>query len=233
MKKIVLFFMMMLPLTVMGQKDVTTFLGIPVDGSKSSMIQKLKNKGFAYNQKEDCLTGEFNGSDVEIRVVTNNNKVWRIAVFDVNYLNETDIKIRFNKLCQQFNKNKKYLSSSLGDKDFIIPEDEDIFDQMLFNKKRYEASYFQAPDLSKVDTLSIQQRIKNELLHEYTQEEIDNPSEEQREKMKNFSQFFLAKIAFELVENKLVWFMIREKYGKYYIQLFYDNEYNHSNGEDL
>ena len=46
MKKIVLFLMMMLPMAVMGQKDVTTFLGIPVDGSKSSMIQKLKNKGF-------------------------------------------------------------------------------------------------------------------------------------------------------------------------------------------
>ena len=32
-----------------AQKDVTQFLGIPVDGSKSEMIQKLKAKGYRYN----------------------------------------------------------------------------------------------------------------------------------------------------------------------------------------
>lgn len=29
-----------------AQKDVTKFLGIPVDGTKTAMIQKLKAKGF-------------------------------------------------------------------------------------------------------------------------------------------------------------------------------------------
>ena len=31
--------------TVFAQKEVTKFLGIPVDGFKSEMIQKLKAKG--------------------------------------------------------------------------------------------------------------------------------------------------------------------------------------------
>ena len=30
-----------------------------------------------------------------------------------------------------------------------------------------------------------------------------------------------------------VWFTIEEIYGKYYIAMFYDNEYNKANGEDL
>lgn len=54
-----------------AQKDVTKFLGIPVDGTKSEMIQKLKAKGFTYNSVKDMLEGEFNGSEVQIAVVTN------------------------------------------------------------------------------------------------------------------------------------------------------------------
>lgn len=32
---------------------------------------------------------------------------------------------------------------------------------------------------------------------------------------------------------KQVWFMISEHYGEYLIVMYYDNEYNHSDGEDL
>lgn len=35
------------------------------------------------------------------------------------------------------------------------------------------------------------------------------------------------------LKNKPVWFMISEHFGKYYITMFYDNEYNRANGEDL
>ena len=78
-----------------AQKDVTKFLGIPVDGTKTAMIQKLKAKGFQYNSSGDYLTGEFNGRDVRISVVTNNNKVYRIMVVDDNNSDETSIKIHF------------------------------------------------------------------------------------------------------------------------------------------
>ena len=33
--------------------------------------------------------------------------------------------------------------------------------------------------------------------------------------------------------SRQVWFMIGEQYGKYYIQMYYDNCYNNANGEDL
>lgn len=47
----------------------------------------------------------------------------------------------------------------------------------------------------------------------------------------------LIKISFEYIRElcsmKPVWFMISENLGKYYITMFYDNEYNRASGEDL
>ena len=100
------------------QNDVTTFLGIPVDGYKPQMIQKLKSKGFVIEQGVDALTGEFNGTNVNVFIVTNNNKVYRIMLCDAITQDEANIKIRFNKLVSQFEKNPRYITDS----DYSIPE---------------------------------------------------------------------------------------------------------------
>ena len=93
-------------IVIYAQEDVTKFLGIPVDGSKSEMIQKLKAKGYTSSQhNKDILVGEFNGTDVNIHIATNNNKVCRIMVCDANNIDERSIQIRFNKLCEQFKNN--------------------------------------------------------------------------------------------------------------------------------
>lgn len=47
--------------------------------------------------------------------------------------------------------------------------------------------------------------------------------------MKNLA----AKIGMEMLFKKSVWFRICEQYGEYYIAMYYDNEYNQANGEDL
>lgn len=144
------------------------------------MIRQLKEKGFQYNPTEDVLVGEFNGTDVEVAVVTNKNKVCRIAVRNAIPLNERYIRTKFNRLCEQFENNPKYVFST---HDFTIPEDEDIAYEILAHNKRYEAVFFQKP----------------------MEDHFQRP----------------------------VWFMISEFYGKYYIIMYYDNEYNHANGEDL
>lgn len=235
MKKFLLLMLMLVSMTAAAQKkDVTKFLGIPVDGTKAEMIQKLKAKGFQYNSAKDYLTGEFNGHDVNVYVGTNNNKVWRIMVCDANECSETDIKIRFNNLCSQFAKNdQKYMPLNLGEKDYKIPEDEDISYEMSIHNKRYDASYCQSLDPEYIDTLAVQQELRTRILQKYTQEELDNPTEKQQEEIQNTIQQESMKFVFEMVEKKLVWFMISENYGSYYITMFYDNEYNHSNGEDL
>lgn len=110
-KNSLLFILLMYSLTMLAQKDITKFMGIPVDGFKKDMIQKLKAKGFEYDNEIDLLTGEFNGEKVNIFVATQSNKVWRIVVADAIERNEHDIKIRFNNLYDQFNDNPKYRTS--------------------------------------------------------------------------------------------------------------------------
>lgn len=215
--------MTLLPLTACAQRDVTKFLGIPVDGPKNAMIQKLKAKGFTYNQSRDILTGQFNDYDVELSIVTNNNKVSRILVADRIDVNEASIKIRFNKLCRQFEKNSKYLSMD----DQTISEDDDISYNIRVKNKRYEAVFYQKP-LS-FDTLSIQNEIKEKLLEKYTQEEIDSHAEE----IEKESNAIAQDILYDVITKSPVWFMISEKYGNYRILMYYDNEYNKSDGEDL
>lgn len=213
----------------LAQKHVTEFLGIPIDGSKSAMIQKLKNKGFQYNSTLDYLTGEFNGQKVNVHVVTNNNKVWRIMIQDVlSTRNESDIIIRFNRLCSQFAKNKKYMPQNIEGK-FEIDQGEDISIQMSLYNKRYEAAYFQIFE-SDYDTTGASKIIMEKLQKTYTSEQINNLSEE--EKMQ-FAVESGIEILLGKVSKRSVWFMIVEEYGRYSIIMYYDNEYNYADGEDL
>jgi len=213
----------------LAQKHVTEFLGIPIDGSKSAMIQKLKNKGFQYNSTLDYLTGEFNGQKVNVHVVTNNNKVWRIMIQDVlSTRNESDIIIRFNRLCSQFAKNKKYMPQNIEGK-FEIDQGEDISIQMSLYNKRYEAAYFQIFE-SDYDTTGASKIIMEKLQKTYTSEQINNLSEE--EKMQ-FAVESGIEVLLGKVSKRSVWFMIVEEYGRYSIIMYYDNEYNYADGEDL
>ncbi|MBR1786451.1 MAG: hypothetical protein IJ756_04730 [Paludibacteraceae bacterium] len=233
MKKILLMVLLFVSVTANAQKDVTKFMGIPVDGYKADMKRKLIGKGFTYNSKKDFFEGEFNGRDVNVYVVTNKNKVWRIMVCDANTCDEAEIKRRFNKLCSQFSKNQKYQAANFGESDYTISESEDISYEMLVHKKRYDAAYFQLSEKESIDTLYIQERIMGVLLQKYTQEQIDNPTEEEANEMISLARKEGLNIAFDLLEKKLVWFMIDSINGRYYITMFYDNEYNHSDGEDL
>ena len=223
MKKIVLFFLMMLPVAVFGQKDVTTFLGIPVDGTKTEVVQKLKAKGFVYNANLETYEGEFNGQDVLLQVLTNNNRVWRIALMTKNAVSESDIKINFNNLVHQFESNTRYRPYSAEQ---IIPEDEKLSYEILVHKKRYEATFYQ-----KEKELSDEEREKEfqEYLHkQYSEGELKDSTRN----IGGYGDRFVFE--FQRSKMKTVWFMIEEtSYNRYHILLFYDNKYNKANGEDL
>ena len=198
------------------EKDVTKFLGIPVDGTKAEMIAKLKEKGFTQvDYDEDViLEGQFNGTDVYIFVVANNNKVYRIMVSDKNKRSETDIKIRFNILCNQFNENNKYISLE----DYTISEDEDISYQIRVKNKRYQAVFYQANN----------EFIINELLSKFTKDQLANI-----DKLSEKDQNDISSIYQKNCSHKAVWFIISEGYGEYGITMYYDNILNQANGDDL
>lgn len=210
--------------SLFAQKDVTKFMGIPIDGFKPEMIQKLKGKGFVSSVSDkNILEGEFNGTQVNVHIATNNNKVCRIMLCDAHQMNETDIKIRFNKLCQQFQNNSNYVSFG----DYTISDDEDIAYELTVHDKRYEAIFYQKPVA--VDSTEIANRLKSYILEKYTQQELDNPTEEIQNDIYKMSLNY----ATDIIQKKPVWFMISKYLGSYYITMFYDNEYNRANGEDL
>ena len=217
----------LLTLSLYAQNDVTTFLGIPVDGFKSEMRQKLIAKGFTPKKvgTNEYLEGEFNGTDVHIYIATNNNKVYRIMVCDANTQDEANIKIRFNRLVNQFKNNKKYTALD----QYTISDTEDISYEMLVHKKNFDALFYQNPDMEKVDTLALQNKIREQLLEKYKPEQLENPTEEMNQEV----QAIAMRIGMDMIFKKPVWFRICEHYGKYFITIFYDNEYNHANGEDL
>ena len=182
----------LISIVAFAQKDVTKFLGIPVDGTKTQMIQKLKAKGFVYNQQKDILKGEFNGEQVEISVQTQGNKVWRLAVSDVKGRDEGQIKIRYNKLINQFKNNENYMAISENEE---LSEDEDIRYKMIVDNKQYQTAFYQKPNIDSTQYRQIlQTKYANEFkrIEEYkakfSEEEFENPQGELKENMEKISE---------------------------------------------
>lgn len=228
MKKLLIILVItLLSVSSYAQRDVTTFLGIPVDGTKSEMRQKLIAKGFAPEKSgnNEYLEGEFNGTDVQVYIITNNNKVYRIMVCDAISQSETNIKNRFNKLVSQFERNKRYTTLA----DYTISTTEDISYEMLVHKKNYEALFFQEIDTSTVTSEALAKEAAEQLLEKYTPEQLENPDEELYQEILDLS----ARLYLDVLKKKSVWFKICEHRGEYYIAMYYDNEYNRADGEDL
>lgn len=223
-KYIFILLTVLLTSSVYAQKDVTKFLGIPVDGYKSAMIQKLKGKGYTYVPSGDYLKGEFNGTNVKIYIATNNNKVYRIALSDEVGRDEANIKIRFNNLVRQFENNKRYTSFEKQ----TLSDDVDISYDMAVNKI-HEAVFYQNLDFEKIDTVEIRKQFYEEIASKYTKEQLENPTEDMAKELALATVGYYA----ELLSKKPVWFRIERDFGKYYIYMFYDNEWNRANGDDL
>ena len=143
-------------------------------------------------------------------------------VVDESLRNPNEIRIRFNKLCRQFAENNNYIVCSYN----LIPEDENIYSEYFLNNKRYEAVFYQMPTEATFD--EIQAKVTAEVIEKYTpQADIDK---EQLEKdIEALMYEYLEKYA----SKKTVFFIITDMFGKFCITMFYDNEYNRPNGEDL
>lgn len=174
--------------------DVTTFLGIPVDGTPKKMRKEIIKKGFVPKKTMEgieYLQGQFNGQDVMVVLATHHDKVYRVYVQEKNGVSEAFIKIHFNNLVKQFENNPNYVKP---DTDQTIADDIDIFREMNSNEYRFIAEFYQ--------------------------------------KNKGIELSHLKINGFNL-KNKKVWFMIGRQDDQYYLTMYYDNEYNKPNGDDL
>lgn len=98
---------------------------------------------------------------------------------------------------------------------------------MTVNNKRYEAVYYQQPEIT--DSTAFVKEAQSTLLSKYTEEQLANPSDEIKQEIRDAALSYTM----DLYSKKTVWFMIGEYAREYYIVMFYDNEYNHADGEDL
>lgn len=122
--------------TSFGQNTIK-FLGIPIDGDIKEMIKALEAKGYEYDSTSDMLWGEFNGNDVGVKIQTVNHKVWRLAIIDATSRDETEIKLRFNMLFNQFLNSEKYYLLDGRE----LTDDDDISYEMIVHNKRYDATF--------------------------------------------------------------------------------------------
>lgn len=95
---------------------------------------------------------------------------------------------------------------------------------MTVHNKIYAAYYSQNPDFENIDT-----KVQIAIKEKYSAEELKNPSETIKKDIADITD----KITFDEFSMKPVWFRIVSYNGEYYISMYYDNEYNHANGEDL
>lgn len=206
------------------------FLGFPVDGSKEAMIKNLKTKGFTYHTYEDFdyLKGDFNGQSCSVLIHTNNGKVDRIMVSDYGETSsESNIRITYNILLAQFERNSKYVV--LLDPNLPIPEGEDIGYKISVEKKRYQASFDFVPN---IDSDEINEAIYNRFYSIYPKESIKSFSEEEK-KNAEYTLDMIKRVELGKRATGDVWFMISYNAGKYSITIYYDNLNNRPDGEDL
>lgn len=186
MKKIL--FIVLLVVASLTVNAQVNFMGIPVDGTATEMIQQLKKKGFQEMTEKfemegkqlPILKGTFNGTQVHLFVCTNHKKVYRIYLAETKTHDESSIILEFNTWFSQFYNNKKYVLIG-GEK---ISLNEDISYEMTCHNKLYDAYFYQI-------------------------------------------------VSNSMIEDNTVWFRIAEYYGEYYLTIYYDNEINKANGEDL
>ena len=120
----------------------------------------------------------------------------------------------------------------------------DISYNISLQKKRYDAIYFQ---ISKnIDTITIPQNIINNIPEEYKDNDMFKKVirlflSSFKGNLDDITEDNIKEIATNTASNLLttlskcpVWFCIsQEKHDQYRILMYYDNEYNQADGEDL
>ena len=198
--------------------NVLRFLGIPVDGPKERMIERLKEKGFNGEWWDDYLEGIFNGEKVRVYIGTNHGNVDRIKVV---YPSNDDrvTKVKYNTLLSRFGRNSKYTELRENKE---IPEDERVSFEITVRGKIYDAVYYVLlpgvdPNSWKDDFYREYKAKYKKPLSELTQEEVEEVL------------FCLPQRIPDAVSG-VVWFTLQSARS---IVLYYDNLKNRPRGEDL
>lgn len=197
-----------------------TFVGIPIDGTKAQMIKALEGKGFNSKFREE-LTGMFNGEEVTLYISTNHGIVDRIRVRYPYYSAENDVRVKYNTLLSQFNRNAKYISINPRTE---ISAKESISDKRSENTKYYDAIYFYLNP--ETDANGWVATLKQEYQNHYHKALAALSYEEMEEALMCLPTKVSSAVC------GIVWFAIVDTFP-YEININYINFKNRPRGEDL
>ena len=141
-------FSLMLTASLLAQNDVTTFLGIPVDGTREEFIEKLQEKGFKQNAVAGFITGTLNNQPVIVSIEESKGKVYRVVVFEEVVQDEEDIRIAFNQLTHQFQNDFDYVRDK---NNRILSEGENIGFGIRKHHEQYQNIFYQTNDPTNID----------------------------------------------------------------------------------
>ena len=130
------------------KKDITQFMGIPIEGTRQEMMDKLQNIGFIASSSDSDLQGYFNGQWVDVYLGVHKGQVWRVDVLETQTYDENDIKHRYNQVLNQFKDSPKYQYNECDATE--ISYDEDIM-AYLIDGWGCVATFFQKPQEVKED----------------------------------------------------------------------------------
>ena len=109
-----------------------------------------------------------------------------------------------------------------------LPEEEKIGYEMLVNNNRYQSAYYQSPK----DVITLSEEERTLALSEAGLKDASWDSLTLEEKIEQ-TPVLVYYMADKYWSKKKVWFMISKDANDYRIVIYYDNEYNHADGEDL
>lgn len=119
-------------------QNVTTFMGVEIDGTETEFVNKLESKGFV--SVSNGIAGKFNGRNVVGSVVTNYNQVYRVGIIYFTDRDEIDVIHAYNQLMRQFNSNNKY-TKTRGNS--FIDSDVNLSYEIKINNNTFTAEYYQ------------------------------------------------------------------------------------------
>lgn len=134
----------MLAASLSAQGNITSFLGIPVNGTKAEVTQKLIEQG-AVKVKDGLLISGIDQMAFLIRIKTHKGKVYRISLIDTKGTKDVKTALdRYNSLIDSYRGNTcgytEYEHNS-----FVIFNDEATAERHI-HEGDYYAEFFQVAD---------------------------------------------------------------------------------------
>lgn len=198
-----------------SQDDPTTFLGIPIEGTRRNMEQRLLEAGFVL-MDDNSFAGVYNDEPVVIIIHTYNRKVCRLEVRESGEgMDENTAKARFNSLVRMYLEDKDYISLP-GNHN--IPDNESVMEGLRFKNKLYQAVFAQRPlaasfSQNEAKAAALVKRLRKFLLQQSKKEDITRMLAD----CESFQRGFM---------NKAVWLTIVETErfsGRYHVITYYEN----------